>query len=223
VKSSKFQAPKSKEAPSSKLQKQLARGLEFGAWDFFGAWSLGFGISRARIVGVFVSVAICALASCRPDMANQPRAKPLSESKFFADGTNARPLPSHVVARGDVREDEAFYTGLTNGAHLTQLPVQVTSELLARGRKQHEIFCAECHGQSGDGNGPVVQHGFPRPTPYQLDRLRNAPAGYLFDVISNGRGTMAGYAAQIESADRWAITVYIRSLQEGQNAPVPSP
>jgi mono/diheme cytochrome c family protein len=208
---------------SSKLQKQPARNLGFRIWDFFGTWCLGFGASRARTVGVLACLAICALASCRPDMANQPRAKPLSESKFFTDGTNARPLPSHVVARGDVREDEAFYTGLTNGTQLMQLPVEVTSELLARGRKQHEIFCAECHGQSGDGNGPVVQHGFPRPQPYQLDRLRNTPAGYLFDVISNGHGTMAGYAAQIEPADRWAITAYIRSLQEGQNSPVPSP
>jgi mono/diheme cytochrome c family protein len=206
---------------SSKLQKQRARNLGFRIWDFFGAWCLGFGASRARTVGVLACLATCALASCRPDMANQPRAKPLSESNFFADGTNARPLPPHVVARGEVRADEAFETGLTNNAHVAQLPQQVTPELLLRGRGQHAIFCAECHGRGGNGDGPVVQHGFPEPPSYQLDRLRNAPVGYLFDVISNGHGTMAGYAAQIEPADRWAIAAYIRSLQA--NRPLPSP
>ena len=222
MKNPKHQTPSTKEIPSSNNQIGRDALLELGYWSFLGIWVLGFGASRAHLLALYGFMFV-ALASCRPDMANQPRAKPLSESKFFVDGTNARPLPSHVVARGDVREDEAFYTGLTNGAQLMQLPMPVTSELLARGHKQHEIFCAECHGQSGNGNGPVVQHGFPRPQPYQLDRLRNAPAGYLFDVISNGRGTMAGYAAQIEPADRWAITAYIRSLQEGQNSPVPSP
>jgi cytochrome c553 len=223
MKSTKSQTPSPTEAPSSKLQKQLGPLLEFGTWDFFGAWCLGFGISRARTRGFFAPLVICALASCRPDMANQPRAKPLSESNFFADGTNARPLPQHVVARGDVREDDVFYTGLTNKAQVAQLPVLVTPELLMRGREQHAIFCAECHGGGGNGDGPVVLHGFPQPPSYQLDRLRNAPAGYLFDVTSNGHGTMAGYAAQIEPADRWAIAAYIRSLQATQPSPTPTP
>src|SRR5947207_6527853 len=156
-------------------------------------------------------------------MANQPREKPLSESNFFADGTNARPLPPHVIARRDASAHEPVDTGLTNGAYATQLPMQLTSELLARGRQQHEIFCAECHGQIGNGDGPVVQHGFPRPPAYQVERLRNAPIGYLFDVISNGHGTMAGYAAQIEPADRWAVAAYIRRLQEPQRSPPSAP
>jgi REP element-mobilizing transposase RayT/cytochrome c553 len=176
---------------------------------------------RGRALPLLLS-AMFALASCRPDMANQPRAKPLSESNFFSDGTNARPLPPHVVARGDASVHEPVDTGLTNGAYATQLPIQLTPGLLARGRERHEIFCAECHGQTGRGDGPVVQHGFPRPPPYQLDRIRNAPVGYLFDVMSNGHGTMAGYAAQIEPADRWAIAAYIRSLQQNQNSQPPS-
>jgi putative transposase len=177
---------------------------------------------RALPILLVAVTILVALVSCRPDMANQPRAKPLSESKFFADGTNARSLPAHVVTRGDVRADEAFETGLTNNAHVAQLPVLVTPELLMRGREQHAIFCAECHGRDGNGAGPVVQHGFPQPPSYQLDRLRNAPAGYLFDVTSNGHGTMAGYAAQIEPADRWAIAAYIRSLQANQPSPSPT-
>ena len=223
MKKSKVQNPSSKEIPNAKIQACAPDHLVLAAWNLFGFWSLEFGILRARITSLCTLLAFCALASCRPDMANQPRAKPLSESEFFADGTNARPLPAHVVARGDVREDEAFSTGLTTGAHVTQLPVAVTSALLDRGREQHEIFCATCHGQTGVGNGPVVQHGFPRPAPYQLDRLRNAPAGYLFEVISNGHGTMAGYAAQIAPADRWAITAYIRGLQTTANPQSPPP
>ncbi|PYL06431.1 MAG: hypothetical protein DME34_09015 [Verrucomicrobia bacterium] len=181
------------------------------------------GAPGGRALPMLLAAIITLSTACRPDMANQPRAKPLSESDFFADGTNARPLPAHVVARRDVQEEETLHSGLINAAYATELPVQVTSELLARGHERHEIFCAECHGQRGNGDGQVVQRGFPQPPPYQLDRLRHAPVGYLFDVMSNGHGTMAGYAAQIEVADRWAIVAYIRGLQANQPSPSPRP
>src|SRR5947209_7900130 len=55
--------------------------------------------------------ALLMCASCRRDMMDQPKAKTFSKSSFFKDGTNARPIPPNTVARGDVRLDQAFYTG----------------------------------------------------------------------------------------------------------------
>ena len=101
--------------------------------------------------------------SCRREMTDQPKAKTFSESSFFKSGTNARPIPPNTVPRGDVREDEKFYTGLMNGTYMTELPKNLTPELLRRGRETHDAFCAQCHGRLGDGRGPVVRHGFPEP------------------------------------------------------------
>src|SRR5436190_945036 len=162
-------------------------------------------------------LAIALLAACRPDMANQPKAKPLSESDFFSDQANARPIPPHTVERGGARENAAFYTGLTDRTYITQLPVNLTPELLARGRERFDVMCAECHDRTGSGNGMVVLRGFPQPPSYHVPRLRNAPIGHFFDVITNGYGVMYSYATRVEPEDRWAIAAYIRALQLSHN------
>ena len=71
---------------------------------------------------------------------------------------------------------------------------------MARGRERFDIFCAPCHGRTGTGDGMVVQRGYRRPPSYHDDRLRNAPVGHFFDVITNGFGAMPDYAAQINAA-----------------------
>jgi mono/diheme cytochrome c family protein len=151
-------------------------------------------------------------------MANQPRAKPLSQSEFFANGTSARQPPANTVPVGEARENAAFYTGLTNGTYLTQSPVKLTSELLNRGRERFDTMCAECHDRTGSGNGMVVQRGFPQPPSFHVDRLRNAPIGHFYDVITNGYGAMYSYATRVDPEDRWAIAAYIRALQFSHNA-----
>jgi mono/diheme cytochrome c family protein len=156
---------------------------------------------------------LCLFTACRPDMMNQPRAKPLSESEFFSNGTSARQPPLHTVARGETHENAAFYTGLKNGVYITQLPVKLTPELLDRGRERFDAICAECHDRVGSGNGMVVQRGFPQPPSLHVDRLRSAPIGHFFDVITNGYGVMYSYATRVQPEDRWAIAAYIRALQ----------
>jgi mono/diheme cytochrome c family protein len=154
-------------------------------------------------------------------MTNQPKAKPLSQSDFFSDGANARPLPAHTVAHGEARQEVAFHTGLTNGVYITQLPMSLTPELLARGRERFDAICAVCHDRTGSGNGMVVQRGFPQPPSFHVDRLRNAPIGHFFDVITNGYGVMYSFATRVEPEDRWAIAAYIRALQLSHNVKLP--
>jgi mono/diheme cytochrome c family protein/REP element-mobilizing transposase RayT len=175
------------------------------------------GAPGGRALPMLIAITLL-FTSCRPDMMNQPKAKPLSESDFFSNGTNARQPPAHTVARGDAREDTVFYTGQTNGIYVTQLPVKLTHELMTRGRERFEAICAECHDRTGSGNGMVVQRGFPQPPSFHVDRLRNAPIGHFFDVITNGYGVMYSYATRVEPQDRWAITAYIRALQLSHNA-----
>ena len=174
------------------------------------------GAPGGRALPLLLAIALL-LAACRPDMMNQPKAKPLSESDFFSNQANARPIPPRTVERGGARENAAFYTGLTNGTYVTQLPVKLTPQLLARGRERFDIMCAECHDRTGSGSGIVVQRGFPQPPSYHVSHLRNAPIGHFFDVITNGYGVMYSYATHVEPEDRWAIAAYIRALQLSHN------
>ena len=67
--------------------------------------------------------------------------------------------------------------------------------------------------QEGYGKGMIVQRGFSPPPSFHQDRLRNAPVGHFFDVITNGYGAMYSYADRIPVDDRWAIIAYVRALQ----------
>jgi mono/diheme cytochrome c family protein len=169
--------------------------------------------------GVILLLTVLGLSACRLDMYNQPRTKPDAANDFFSDGTSARPVPPNTVEYHASRDNEAFYTGLEKGDVLVaQMPVQLTPGLLERGRERFEIYCAVCHGLTGEGNGEIVRRGFPAPPSYHSERLRNAPIGHFFDVITNGYGVMYSYASRVEPMDRWAIAAYIRALQLSQHA-----
>ena len=158
------------------------------------------------------------LAGCRQDMHDAPRYEALEESDFFADKRAMRPIPANTVARGNLREDDVYYTGKRDGEFITQLPAQVKVDkaLLDRGQQRFDIYCSPCHSPLGDGNGTVVQRGYKRPASYHDPRLRNMGIGYFYDVITNGFGQMPDYSAQVAPADRWAIAAYIRVLQRSQ-------
>ena len=159
------------------------------------------------------------LAGCRQDMHDQPRFKPFAESDFYTDLRSARPPVEGAVARGQLHEDSYFYTGKIGENPGDYMPFSVTAELLARGQQRYNIYCAPCHSRVGDGNGVISSRGFPRKPPsYHIDRLRKAPLGYLFDIVSNGFGSMPDYSSQIQPRDRWAIVAYIRALQLSENA-----
>ncbi|WP_276522318.1 c-type cytochrome [Kallotenue papyrolyticum] len=154
-------------------------------------------------------------------MYHQPRYDPYESSELFEDGTSARPLPEGTVARGQLRVDTALYAGKdANGEHVSAFPFPITADVLTRGQQRYNAYCAPCHGLSGYGNGMIVERGFSPPSSFHTDRLRNAPVGYYYDVITNGFGRMYSYASRIQPGDRWAIVAYIRALQLSQNASV---
>lgn len=178
----------------------------------------------------------------RLDMYDQPRYKPLAGSDFFVDGLSARPRVEGTIARGELHDDEPLYTGKEAGTLVSQIPQSVYGALydnpslrfdqpldqaqpaaqrralLMRGRERFDIHCSVCHGRTADGDGMIVRRGFRKPPSLHIERLRNAPAGHFFDVITSGLGAMPSYANRIDVADRWAIVAYVRALQLSQNA-----
>jgi mono/diheme cytochrome c family protein len=197
---------------------------------------------RIRLVGcLFLAFGfISAGCGVRYDMQDQPRYKAYKESDFFKDKRASRDMPEGTVARGQLHENKAFFTGKIDNPNLNapvatttdasgntlvasfpndidEFPVPVTKELIDRGQERFNIYCIVCHGPVGNGDGMIVRRGFPKPPTYHDDRLRNAPVGHFFDVITNGWGKMNSYAYQVQPADRWAIAAYIRTLQASQN------
>lgn len=165
-----------------------------------------------------ILLVIAVTAGCRIDMHIQPYNRPLSKSDFFADGRSARMPVEGTVARGELQEDAYFYTGKNGSEPGDAMPFAVTADVLARGRERFNINCTPCHGRVGDGNGFIPSRGFRRPPSYHIERLRKAPIGYFFDVMTNGFGVMPEYGTQVQPYDRWCIAAYIRALQLSQNA-----
>lgn len=121
--------------------------------------------------------------------------------------------PRQTMPQGTVAQDQpAADTAL-------RVPPPLTAALVDRGQEQYGIFCAPCHGARGEGDGPVVRHGFPAPPSYRQPRLMAAPPAYVVDVITHGHGIMYAYADRVAPADRWAIAAYVKALQGlGQDA-----
>ena len=175
--------------------------------------------SECRLLSAFCFLlSVFLFCGCRRDMFQQPKENPLGEDTFFSDDGASRPLPPHTVARGHLDDDDAFYTGTIGTNLVTEFPFPITREVLERGRERFDIYCAECHGRTGDGNGMIVQRGFPAPPSYHIDRLRAAPVGHFFNVMTHGYGVMYSYASRVEPRDRWAIAAYIRVLQLSHDA-----
>lgn len=149
-------------------------------------------------------------------MHNQPKYRPLRATTFFSDGSSARPLVEGTIARGTLQEDEAFFTGKVGGTAVAELPFAVDEQVLDRGQERFNIYCAPCHDRTGTGRGMVVQRGYRQPPSFHDERLRIAPPGHFFDVMTNGFGAMPDYRAQIAPRDRWAIAAYVRALQLSQ-------
>jgi mono/diheme cytochrome c family protein len=200
---------------------------------------------RRVLVCCLLLSAFCLLTACRRDMQDQPKAIAYRPNSFFRDGTGSRQLVEGTVPRGHLREDRAFYFGKKATAQpspaaaqtpstasavnsqaglypddVDTIPMQLTKADLDRGQERYNIYCSVCHGMTGNGDGMIARRGFNKPSPanYHQDRLRQAPVGHFFDVMTNGWGAMPAYPQQISVEDRWRIVAYIRALQLSQQA-----
>lgn len=152
-------------------------------------------------------------------MQSQPKYTPLALSGFYPDGRAARPTPVGAIAVDEIDDNSPAATGADKGSFLTAIPIRLTAELLQRGQQRFNIFCSPCHGRTGDGEGMVARQGLKQPADLSSARVRNAPPGYLYQVIVHGYGAMDDYAYQIQSVrDRWAIVAYIRALELSRQA-----
>lgn len=149
-----------------------------------------------------------------PNMDDQPKMLPQAESAFFYDGSGMRLPVEGTVARGELREDDAFFRGVgPDGKPVATIPVTVDAALLARGSARYAIYCQPCHDAKGDGKGILFQRGNVPTSSFHSDKIRAYPEGQIFDIVSNGSGLMPAYRWPIPPADRWAIVAHVRELE----------
>lgn len=174
-----------------------------------------------------------------PDMDEQDKLKAQQPDPFFADGHGGRLPVTQTQPRGFNPDGEKtiggipeyefggqtgyYYTGHVGDYYGNGMPEELkltaesAGELIRRGKERFGIYCAVCHGASGDGNGITAQYGVP--VANNVNAKLNAispetyPDGRLFEVITNGKGLMGGYGYNIPVRDRWAIIAYIHTLQ----------
>ena len=144
------------------------------------------------VAGVVLTLTAC------DNMANQPKRLPY-ELPYGAEANWPALPPPGIVASDEPLKPPT--------------PPPLTMALLERGQERFDIYCSPCHSRAGDGNGMIVQRGFPHPPSYYIDRLRQAPNEHFYDVITHGYGAMYSYADRVSAEDRWAIVAYIRALQ----------
>jgi mono/diheme cytochrome c family protein len=167
------------------------------------------------------------------DMDRQAKYKPQAENGFYLNGQNDRLPPKMTMSRGNALEmKEVFATDYTANSAAKELllsgkdadgefsdvfPYPVDFELMQYGKESYNIYCMTCHGAAGDGNGVTKPYGI-LATSYHDDRLRDAPDGYIYDVITNGKGLMYGLKDRLSNKQRWGIVLYLRALQRSQSA-----
>ena len=167
-----------------------------------------------------VLVLLVLSSGCRQKMADQARYDPLEASDFFEDGMASRPRLANTVARGELVTNPYFETGKIGAQLGDGFPFPVTAAVMDRGEERFNIYCAQCHGRLGDGQGMIPSRGYRRPPSFHTATLRAAKTGHLFDVMTNGFGAMPPYRTMISASDRWAIAAYIRALQLSQGATI---
>jgi mono/diheme cytochrome c family protein len=183
---------------------------------------IAHGPTRILGYGFLACCCLVILAACGNNMRDDSRLKPYEVSPVFADGSSARPIDQHAVARGQ-SSDIALTTGKENGAVVAAFPIAVDRDTIAKGQQTYNVYCVPCHGAAADGKGVVSGYFNPKPANLLDTPLRGQPVGHFFDVITNGKGIMFSYSSRVAPMDRWAIIAYIRALQINKDAPLDVP
>jgi mono/diheme cytochrome c family protein len=182
------------------------------------------GLHRAALAGGLAALALMAAGCGSPKlsaqaMAQQPRFEALEGAPELREAQSAQPLVPGTVPRGYLADDTLLTTGRNpDGTPSDGFPFTLTAEDLTEGQRAYNDYCVPCHDAAGTGQGMVVQLGYSPPPSLHADRLRAAPAGHFFVVMTEGHGQMPSYAEQIDARTRWQIVAYVRALQLSQNA-----
>lgn len=172
------------------------------------------------ILALSLAAAGCARQTSRvpplevwPDMDRQEKYGLQRQRPFFSDHRGARYPVAGTVARGYLKADEAYTTGVSNGNYVGLNPEKIDADLLKLGQTKFNTYCSPCHDRTGAGKGLVGARSLWIASNLQEDRVKTMVDGEIFTIITTGRRSMPSYRFQTTEHERWAIIAYVRALQ----------
>ena len=160
-----------------------------------------------------------------PQMVHTARYRAFSANSNFADGKTLRAPVEGTVPRGlqPLRYTATPQDALRAGEELRAPFSPASLGARERGALVFANFCIVCHGPGGAGSGTVTQRGVPPPPSLLAEHALQMKDGQMFHVLTYGQNNMASYASQLAREDRWAVVLYIRSLQAAAQPASPAP
>lgn len=135
-----------------------------------------------------------------------------SDNPLFKDGISAQQPVQGTIARGESLYD---YPNSEEGYQAAKVelinPLDSTEVNLKNGEKMYNIYCAVCHGNTGDGQGALVKNEKFLGVPNYKDR--DITAGSIYHVIMYGRNMMGSHASQLTEKERWQVVQYVEKLR----------
>jgi mono/diheme cytochrome c family protein len=132
--------------------------------------------------------------------------------KVFNNGLMTKKPVAGTVAEGK----KPFLIAKDNrdAAKAIKMPIPYTEQSLKEGKAFYGIFCDHCHGEKGDGNGPMVSKGvYPVTPPSYAGAAKDLTPGEIYHTIMYGKGAMGSHASQIVEEKRWKIVQYVQQMQ----------
>ncbi len=154
-----------------------------------------------------------------PDMAYSQAYETYDKNPVFAEGSTMRPPAEGTIARGAMPYMyEKTEESRAEAAAVLVNPVEYDDVVLERGKRMYEIYCMICHGEQGNGQGPIYTGGKYNYPPANLlsEKMMAAPDGDIFHVITVGHGIMSEHGSMITPEDRWKIALYIKNELQKQ-------
>jgi mono/diheme cytochrome c family protein len=189
-------------------------------------------MNKFKILGttVIVIAATVIISSCKdkrdtgweyaPNMYEHIAYDPDQKNDNFKDGKTAQVPPAGTIPIGWVRFD---YPNTKDGYEKAGTEVKSTlpqtQQNYADGKILFAHFCSPCHGLNGQGDGLVVQHGFPPPPSYSKGQssrggaMKDLTDGKIYHTITYGVNAMGSYASQLDPQERWKVIMYVHHLQ----------
>lgn len=145
-------------------------------------------------------------------------------NKNFANGATSQTPPPNTTPVDYIRYE---YPNTKEGYEASVAlvnPLALTEKNLAEGKHFYTVFCAPCHGDTGDGQGHIVKldkgiSGVPSYHGADANSSRGGlmqdmPAGKIYHTIMYGLNAMGSHASQLSPDERWKVVMYVQQLQK---------
>jgi cytochrome c553 len=176
----------------------------------------------AFVLGIVVSFSSCKdnlkpNYQYMPNMYESVAYETYSESDAFNSPTGLKGKEGQLPAEGSIKRGFVPYEipntteGYDFSKTITTSPLDGKGVDMKKAEELYGIYCAICHGETGNGMGKLVKQEKLLGVPSYKDR--QVTVGSIFHVQTYGLNSMGSYANQLSQQERWMIAAYVLELK----------